>query len=140
MIQLTFNVFPLSVNKLYINIPGQKRRFISTDGKKFKKLIEDEVKRLVAEPKLLKYISALENKRLMVYIKVTSSSWLLKDGKSIARKDISSCEKALVDSVFTALNELGFALDDKQIFDLRLVKDIGDVDTTLVQISEYKSE
>ena len=56
MIQLTFNVFPLSVNKLYINIPGQKRRFISTDGKKFKKLIEDEVKRLVAEPKLLKYI------------------------------------------------------------------------------------
>ena len=139
MIQLIFNVFPLSINKLYVNIPGQKRRFISTDGKKFKKLIEDEVKVLIKDPKLLKYISSLEGKRLTVYIKVTSTSWLLKDGKSIARKDISSCEKALVDSIFTALNDMGFTLDDKQIFDLRLVKDIGETDITLVQISEYMS-
>ena len=139
MIQLKFNVFPISINKLYVNIPGQKRRFISTDGRKFKKLIEEEVRKILTEAKLLKYVSSLEGKRLMVSIKVTSPTWLLKDRKSIARKDISSCEKALIDSIFAVFGELGFELDDKQIWDLRLIKDVGEEDLTLVEIAEYTS-
>jgi len=139
MIRLLFNVFPISVNKLYVNIPGQKRRFISTEGKKFKKLIEDEVKEIVKEPKLLKELSALTGKRLTVFIKVTSVSWLLKDGKTIRQKDISSVEKALIDSIFTAFKELNFELDDRQIWDLHLRKEVGTTETTLVEISEYTS-
>ena len=139
MIQLKFNVFPISINKLYVNIPGQKRRFISTDGRKFKKLIEEEVRKILTEAKLLKYVSSLEGKRLMVSIKVTSPTWLLKDRKSIARKDISSCEKALIDSIFAVFGELGIELDDKQIWDLRLIKDVGEEDLTLVEIAEYTS-
>ena len=30
------DIEPISVNKLYVNIPGQARRFISAEGKTFK--------------------------------------------------------------------------------------------------------
>ena len=127
------------MNKLYCNIPGQGRRFVSTEGKKFKKTIEDEVKVLIKDPLVLTYISSLTHKKLNMYIKVTSKTWLLKDGKTISRKDISNLEKALTDSIFTALNELGFDLDDKQIWNLQLTKEVGETDITLVEISEYLS-
>ncbi len=137
MIQLKFNVFPISINKLYVNIPGQKRRFVSTEGKRFKKLIEDEVKKLIADTDLLHYLSSLEGKELTLSVKIVSNSWLLKDGKTIRKKDISSCEKALVDSIFDAFKLSGLNLDDSQIWDLRLLKEYGPEDLTLVVISEY---
>ena len=136
MIQLLFNIFPISVNKLYVNIPGQKRRFVSTEGKKFKNTIEEEVKKAVSDSNTLHYLSSLLNKKLVVSIEITSSSWYLKDGKTIRKKDISSAEKALIDSIFSAFNELGIALDDSQIFNLLLTKKVGTEDITRVLIGE----
>jgi len=138
MIQLRFNVFPISTNKLYVNIPGQKRRFISTEGKKFKKLIEEEVKKTLVNTELLHYLSALEGKQLTLFIKIISPSWLLKDSKTIRKKDISSCEKALVDSVFDAFKISGLSLDDSQIWSLHLIKEYGPDDITLISICEYE--
>ena len=137
MIQLIFNVFPLSVNKLYVNIPGQKRRFVSTEGKKFKTLIETEVKTLIKNPDTLNELAKLEGKCLSMEIKVSSSSWFLKDGKTIRQKDLSSVEKALVDSIFTAFKDLGFNLDDKQIWSLNLEKEYGISDITEVKLYEF---
>jgi len=68
MIQLNFNLFPLSTNKLYVNIPGQKRRFVSTEGKKFKATIEEEVKKGLSNKETLLYLSSLIGKKLTVLI------------------------------------------------------------------------
>jgi Holliday junction resolvase RusA-like endonuclease len=138
MIQFIFNLFPISINKLYVNIPGQKRRFISTEGKAFKAEIEEQVKQSLSDKDRLQYISALRDKRLAVIIRIRSASWLLKDGKTIRKKDVSSAEKALTDSIFKAFNELGIMLDDSQIWSIQLIKELtDDGDETLYTIFEY---
>jgi Holliday junction resolvase RusA-like endonuclease len=136
MIQLNFNLFPLSTNKLYVNIPGQKRRFVSTEGKKFKATIEEEVKKGLSNKETLLYLSSLIGKKLTVLIEVTSDKWFLKDKKTIRMLDIENTAKALLDSIFTAYKDSNLELDDKQIFELKLSKKVGLTDSTLVQISE----
>lgn len=44
------------------------------------------------------------------------SSWYLKDGSSIRKKDIQNFNKALLDSCFEALQTINDKLDDSQIW------------------------
>ena len=136
MIQLIFNIFPISTNKLYVNIPGQKRRFVSTEGKKFKLAIEEEVRKLIDNKEYLLYLSSLEAKKLTVSMEVSSDKWLLKDRKTIRKIDIENTAKATLDSIFTVFKNSNLDLDDKQIFELILTKKVGLTDSTLIQISE----
>lgn len=138
MIQFSFNLFPISVNKLYVNIYGQKRRFMSPEGKKFKALIEEEVKNQLKEKDRIQYISTLQGQRLAVIIRVKSSSWVLKDGKTSRRKDIQNTEKGLTDAIFKALESYGLSIDDSQIWSLQLIKELTDgEDETTYTIFEY---
>lgn len=139
MITFTFDTFPISINKLYVNIQGQGRRFISSEGKAFKKMIEARVTDSLQAQEAMKYLSSLCGKRLAVTITVASPSWLLKDGQTIRKKDVSNCEKALTDSIFKAFEELQLELDDSQIWSLNIIKIVSDKDTTEYSISEYTS-
>lgn len=136
MIKLIFNLFPISTNRLYCNIPGQKRRFISTEGKKFKQTIEDEVKKAINNEVTLLYLSSLLNKKLTVSINVISPSWLLKDGKTTAKKDIENTAKCLLDSIFDTFKISGIDLDDRAIWNLQLNKVVGETNITEVIIYE----
>lgn len=136
MITFKFNLFPLSTNKLYVNIPGQKRRFVSTEGKKFKQEINDEVTNQSKIHNIA--LKLLEAKKLKVTIVVQSPSWVLKDGKTIAKKDIENTAKALIDSIFSSLTDSGLLLDDKQIWSLLLIKEIAPQDITFVTLEELE--
>lgn len=129
---LEFEIFPLSVNKLYVNIPGQGRRFLSKEGKEFKKAIDTTVKNIVGTSTNI--LSAFVDKRLEMEIKIESPSWVLKDGKTTRRKDLDNCSKAILDSIFASFNDLGVALDDSQIWKQQLTKVVAESDKTTVII------
>lgn len=138
MLTLIFNdIKPISINKLYVNLRGQSRRFMSIEGKKFKSSIEQSVEKQVAALQSIPYLSSLVGKRLQVTIKITSPSWLLKDKKTIRIKDLSSAEKVINDSVFSAINILGVTLDDSQIWSLNMSKEVGETEQISYTISEY---
>lgn len=137
MINFVFNVFPISINKLYVNIPGQSRRFVSSEGKAFKAIVEAEVLTTLKNKDSIQYISTLIGKRLGVIIRIKSPSWVLKDGITSRRKDCANGEKALSDSIFKAINSLNIDLDDSQIWDLRIIKELSDTDETIYTIYEY---
>lgn len=144
MLTLEFNMLPVSINKLYVNIPGQKRRFLSTEGRKFKETIEKEILDKFKENKQHYHtiVSSMVGKKLAVDIKMYSPSWVLKDGVSIRKKDLISGEKALTDSIFNALNELdvNIILDDSQIWSENLSKIItADYDKTVFTITVLES-
>ena len=124
MLRLEFlNLVPVSINQLYVNIPGQSRRFISSKGKTFKQTVENEVISFINSAETISTIlSSFQGKKLAILIQIFSPNWYLKDGKTLRKIDISSCEKALVDSVFSAFNLAGFKLDDHQIFHETLEK------------------
>lgn len=130
MIQLVFNEIFISTNKLYVNIPGQGRRFVSPEGKKFKQRIFEEVKNQVSFLEL----KCLENKKLKVVIIASSMSWLLKDEKTLRKKDIENVSKAGLDSIFSSFNSIGVTLDDSQIWQLTLKKEVATNDKTTVII------
>ena len=139
MLHFTFNTLPVSINKLYVNLRGQSRRFVSAEGRAFKQLVEDVVHQELQDPNLLLYVSALKHKRLDVTIKITSPSWVLKDGVTVRKKDAMNYEKALTDSIFKTLQEYQASLDDSQIWTLTLTKEVGTADVTEYTISEHKS-
>ena len=132
MVTLEFDFFPISVNKLYVNIPGQGRRFISAEGKRFKQLVETSVKTAIDPSSNI--LSEYAGKRLDIDITIESPSWVLKDGKTIRKKDLDNLTKALQDSIFNAFNELGFCLDDAQIWTQTLHKVVALTDRTIVTL------
>ena len=134
-LRFTLNLEPLSVNKLYGNIPGQARRFISAEGKKFKASVAAAIRDKVLLENLSTDVSNLESKPLEVFISVGLDSWFLKDGKSIRRKDLDNMCKALQDSVFSTLAEFCPKLDDSQIWKLTMEKRISDKPHTVVIIN-----
>jgi Holliday junction resolvase RusA-like endonuclease len=137
VIMFEFNFQLISVNKLYVNIRGQARRFLSTEGKKFKGNVEQVVNNFLSNEKLLSMLSSFKGKKLTVKIKIESAGWLLKDRKSISRTDLSNKEKAITDSIFKTFVEHGINLDDKQIFKLEMEKIVSDVERTTYIIEEY---
>lgn len=138
---LEFNVFPISVNKLYSTRFGQRRRFLTTEGKKFKDTINEKVAIALADGNLHRLVSSFIGKPLEVTIDVYSSSWLLKDQERIRIKDIGNIEKALLDAVFTAFKDLNFDVDDSQIWNLTLKKHFtADHDRTVVTMQLFEGE
>lgn len=109
-----FNFEPISINKLFVNIPGQARRFKSPEGKKF----SADIRAVIDQMSLMPYISALHGKKLEVSITVGLNSWFLKDGKTIRKRDVDNLSKALLDNVFACLE----GLDDSQIWNLHMYK------------------
>jgi Holliday junction resolvase RusA-like endonuclease len=133
---INFDFEPISMNKLYCNIPGQSRRFISTDGKRFKAQVKDAVLEQLTKPNLT-ILSNLVDKPLEVCITVRSPTWLLKDKKSVRKKDIENQGKALIDSVFTEFKEKFPDLDDCYIWKLSFIKEFGEPVLVTVDISEH---
>lgn len=139
MILLEFNVFPISVNKLYSTRFGQARRFLTTEGRKFKETINDEVTKKLNDVERYKIVSSFIGKPLEVTIDVYSSSWLLKDQQTVRIKDIGNCEKAFLDSIFTAFKELNIDIDDSAIWTLHLTKHFVETsDKTVVTIKPFE--
>lgn len=138
MIRLEFNSLPISINKLYINIPKQARRFKSAEGKQYTTTITEQVKKQINTEILFDALSKLQTKKLNVTIYLESSKWLLKDKKTIAKKDAANMEKVITDSIFATFKELGFSLDDSQIFSQTIVKIVSVEEKTIYLISELE--
>jgi Holliday junction resolvase RusA-like endonuclease len=137
MVKLFYYKEPISVNKLYINVKGQSRKFLSKEGKEFKAYINKMTsEQLVGLDDLLRdWVE--ENQKLVVMVTVSSPTWLLKDRKTPRKKDISNIEKALLDSVFDAIKESGFDLDDCLIWSVTLLKQFSLESKIEVLISPY---
>lgn len=139
MITFSFNTFPISINKLYSNRFGQKQRFLTTEGRAFKAEIDLEVKEKLKDPDLYNIVSSLQMKPLEVTIDIFSKSWLLKDQTTIRIKDIANCEKALLDSIFSAINQVNIDIDDSAIWKLTLNKHfVLTEDITIVTIQKFE--
>lgn len=134
---LTFvlDVEPISVNKLYGNIPGQARRFISAEGKKFKTTVRTLVRDKILSENLDKDISGLVGKPLEVSMVVGLPTWFLKDGKTLRRKDLDNTAKATLDSVFATLAEFDEAVDDSQIWELHQKKAVSEYPEVIITIA-----
>lgn len=135
MLNFVLDVEPISVNKLYGNIPGQARRFISAEGKKFKTQVRTIVRDKVMAENLPEYISTLVGKPLEVSMVVGLPTWFLKDGKTIRKKDLDNTAKATLDSVFATLAEFDEAIDDSQIWELKQTKIVSEYPEVTVTIS-----
>lgn len=136
ILRFELDIEPISINKLYVNIPGQARRFISTEGKKFKTNLRNLVRDKILAENLSKDISNLGGKQLTVFMEVGLPSWFLKDGKTIRRKDLDNTAKATLDSVFETLKEFDEALDDSQIWELVQTKAISEYPMVKIIIQE----
>ncbi len=82
------------------------RKFIKPEAVKLKQAIKD----IVGQPE-----HQLYGRNLRVVVTIYED-WVYKNGE-VARKDISNREKFLIDCIFECLG-----LDDKQIFEHRLIK------------------
>ena len=131
-----FDCEPVSINKLYVSCRGAKR-FISKEGKVFKTKVEATVTKQLTKS-MSKIISELVGKPLTVNVSVGLPTWLLKNGKSVRKKDIDNTFKALNDSVFNVLQvKVNEQLDDSYVWQVTLTKKVtSDVEVTF-QISEY---
>ena len=136
-----FSTEPISVNKLYINLRGQTRRFLSTEGKKFKA----EVKASVVSQLTQNYrsiISDFVGKPLSVSATISLPDWMLKTKKNTPRKkDLDNKCKALFDSMFETLrDEINDSLDDSFIWELNLRKQVSAEVKVTVEVAEYNSQ
>ena len=136
-LEFVLNIEPLSVNKLYGNIPGQARRFVSTEGKKFKSAVATAIRDKVIENDLIKGISEMGDKPLSVYMAVGLPTWYLKDGKTIRKKDLDNTAKATLDSVFATLAEFNELVDDSQIWELTQSKLVSENPIVRIVIQEH---
>jgi Holliday junction resolvase RusA-like endonuclease len=140
MLEFEIEIEPISVNKLYVNIPGQARRFISAEGKKFKADVGTVIRDKVLKDKLSKNISDLAGKPLQVFVQVGLNSWFLKDGKTIRKKDIDNTAKALLDTIFSTLQEFCEDIDDSQIWSLVQDKVVSETPNVIVIIQECDTQ
>jgi Holliday junction resolvase RusA-like endonuclease len=138
MLEFELDIEPISVNKLYCNIPGQARRFVSTEGKKFKAAVETSISDKVLKDNLTQNISDLAGKPLQVFMQVGLNSWFLKDGKTIRKKDIDNTAKALLDTVFSTLNKFCEGIDDSQIWSLVQDKAVSETPKVIIIIQELE--
>jgi Holliday junction resolvase RusA-like endonuclease len=136
ILEFEIDIEPISVNKLYGNIPGQARRFVSTEGKKFKSSVGTIIRDTVLREHLSPVISALAGKPLQVFVQVGLNSWFLKDGKTIRKKDIDNTAKALLDTIFSTLSEFCEDIDDSQIWSLVQDKVVSETPRVIVIIQE----
>ena len=124
---LTFTILskPCSVNKLYLQ--RGRYRLLSPAGRLFKLDAGTEIMAQLqhsidADPAYLASLQALSGQPLTLHLAYHSATWLLKDGKSLRKKDIESYAKATNDTLFSALQQYVPSLDDSQVFQLTLEK------------------
>lgn len=137
-IKLSFDFEPISVNKLYVNLRGQARRFLSTEGKKFKAAVGKSVLDQLTEQDV-KNVSAFVGKPLTVSAVIGLPTWVLKSKKGVRKKDLDNTVKALSDSIFEALRTVNDGLDDSYIWQLTLTKKVTPEPEVTFEISEYTS-
>lgn len=130
-----FDFEPISVNKLYVNIPGQARRFMSKEGREFKAKVAEYVQQQL-DPEEIKL---LVGHPLTLFADVSLPSWVLKDGKSVRKKDLDNTIKALSDSIFEVLRQVDEKIDDSYVWHLDVAKKISDTPRIQVEIKEYTS-
>jgi len=106
----------ISVNHLY----GHRgnRKYIKKEGRDLRKVIISTILRDIKGKE--EEVCSIRGKKLFVQIQV-GDKWLLQDGVSVRRKDLSNIEKFLIDSVFEALD-----IDDKFIWRLYMEKIVSD--------------
>ena len=136
ILKFELDVAPISVNKLYCNIPGQARRFVSAEGKKFKTSVRTIVRDKILVENLSKDISKLVGKPLTVFMEVGLPTWFLKDGKTLRRKDLDNTAKASLDALFSTLAEFDGAIDDSQIWELTQTKVVSEYPMVVITIQE----
>lgn len=136
ILKFELDVEPISVNKLYGNIPGQARRFVSAEGKKFKTTVRTIVRDKILAENLSQDISKLVGKPLTVFMEVGLPTWFLKDGKTLRRKDLDNTAKATLDAVFATLGEFDEAVDDSQIWELHQTKVVSEYPMVVITIQE----
>lgn len=136
ILKFELDIEPISVNKLYVNIPGQARRFTSAEGKTFKANVRTIIRDKILSNNLSKDISTLVGKPLKVFMEVGLPSWFLKDGKTIRRKDLDNTAKATLDSVFETLKEFDEAINDCQIWKLTQEKAVSEYPMVKIIIQE----
>lgn len=123
IIRLQFDSLPISDNKIYCNIFGQARRFLSSEAKNYKNNISSETIKQIKD--IQKFVPALKGKPLLIFVDVVNDKWLIKSG-SIRKIDVQNMGKALLDSVFIGLQTIEPDLDDSQIFSLNFYKSFPD--------------
>ena len=136
ILKFELDVEAISVNKLYCNIPGQARRFVSAEGKKFKTTVRTLVRDKILAENLSQDISKLAGKPLTVFMEVGLPTWFLKDGKTLRRKDLDNTAKASLDALFATLAEFEEAVDDSQIWELHQTKVVSEYPMVVITIQE----
>lgn len=137
----SFDFEPISVNKLYVNLRGQTRRFLSTEGKKFKADVKAVVEASLTDESNTKILSNLVGKPLVLSATVGLPTWVLKNKKDIRKKDLDNKIKALSDSIFETIRErVDEKLDDSYVWQLTLTKKVTETPVVTVEITEYKSQ
>jgi len=140
ILSFELDIEPISINKLYVNIPGQARRFISNEGKTFKANVRTIIRDKIMSDNISKDISSLVGKPLNVFMEVGLPTWFLKDGKTIRRKDLDNTAKATLDSVFDVLGEFDEAIDDCQIWKLTQEKFVSEYPIIKITIQERPAQ
>ena len=129
-----FNLRAISVNKLYVNLNGQSRRFKSTEGKNFTKSVEAALAdQLTDEQKEI--MNSWSTSKLSVTIAFIQPDWLTKRGTP-RRCDVLNLEKALSDSIISGLEANDVMLDDSQYFEVSVKKVSGESPKIIYTISE----
>jgi hypothetical protein len=123
----TFKIIsePCSANMLYMTIG--RSRILSKAGRTYKvnacaEIVAQIQHEIDLDPAFIDQLKALKGKRLTLRLSFHSLSWLLKNRRSIRKKDISSYEKATVDSMTDAIKQYVPGFDDSQIFGMQLLK------------------
>lgn len=97
------------------------------------KIMKSEAKKLKEEIILLckdKSCDELLNNKLSIFVEI-HEDWNYKNG-NVKRADISNREKFLIDAVFD-----GLGLDDKMVFDHRMVKVQSDEEKAIIKINRF---
>jgi len=129
-----FNLRAISVNKLYVNIPGQSRRFKSTEGKNFTKAVEASLaEQLTPEQRAI--LDSWTTAKLSVEMVFIQPDWLTKKGMA-RRCDVENLSKGTSDSIISGLEAVDILLDDSQYFEVTVKKAYGESPKIIYTISE----
>jgi len=119
VIKLLFPGLPISDNQLYQYNKSTCGRFLSLEAKSYKAEILRETKYQLFDTDT----SELRNKKLKLNIVVYSDTWVNERQGKIKKIDIHNLSKALIDSIFEALE-----MDDSFVWEVNMRK--ADIITT----------
>jgi hypothetical protein len=125
---LKYTKTPISVNSAYMTRFGY--RVLSPAARQFK---EDITLETLAQLSDINKQDLTDCVNLKVSIEIHTNTWITKK-QTVRKKDISSFEKLLTDSVFS-----GLGIDDSLIFSLSMLKVVGP-EQIIYRIESYEAE